>query len=198
MDNQVFSKLNLYDQIGYFLVGSIAIIAIVFDLMLLGKSNLIPSISATNFIIYFIVSYFTGHIIQAIANLVIFEKKDVFEESDIKILSEAKTFFNVKKASLRELYSLCYMFSVANDITGQVSHFNALYSLYRGWFIIFSSESIFFLIMLILKWFNITFLILLIVSILLSFLFYKRLKRFFNYSRQKTLQTFLIVKNKKS
>ena len=194
MENKIFTKFNIYDQVGYLLVGSIALLVLVFDFHLFNKISLLPGLSTTTLIVWFVLAYFLGHIFQAIANLIVKEDKNKFTDSEKEIIEEAKNYFKVEKQSLNEIYYLCYMLAFAKDITGQVKSFGAYYGLYRGWFTIFILESFFIFILLIINWFNFWFLTILILSIIISFLFFRRLKRFYNYSRAKTLQTFMLIK----
>lgn len=197
MDNKIFSKFNIYDQIGYLLVGSVGFIVIIANLYLIGNSILIPPFNIENFLVWFIIAYFLGHIIQAIANLFIKENKTNFSAHEKEILKEAAKYFKVEKYSLNEIYSLCYMLSSARDVTGQVQSFNSYYSLYRGWMIIFIINSIFTLVIFILNWFSLLYLLIFIFSCILVWLFYKRLKRFYLYSRNKVLDTFIILSKNK-
>lgn len=197
MENKIFSKFNIYDQIGYLLVGGVALLVIVFDLFLIGKQNYIPEFSTQNFLAWFILAYFLGHIMQAIANIFVKENKTDFSDSEKEVLEKARKYFEVEKQSLNEIYLLCYMFSFAKDITGQVQSFNAYYSLYRGWLMVFCLNSLFILCQNILNWFSMTYAVIFVFSVILAWLFYRRSKRFFSYSRGKTLQTFMIISKNK-
>jgi hypothetical protein len=192
MDNTIFSKFNIYDQIGYLLVGSVGLIILVFNFYLFGSINLIPQFNLDNSLIWFIMAYLFGHIFQAIANIFVKEDKVNFSDSEKEVLEKANTYFDVTKQSWGEAYSLCYMSSSAKDITGQVQSFNVYYSLYRGWMIIFGLSSISMLILNIMHWFSVSYFSFFVLSIILIWLFYNRSKRFYGYSRVKTLQTFLI------
>ncbi len=191
MNQQILSKFNVYDQIGYLLVGSIGLLVIYLDTVLLNYE--FPKFDLKTAIIWLIVAYFLGHIIQAIANVFIREKKEDFSKQEKRMLGIAKEFFGIKKLSDEEIWNLCYMTALAKDITGQINSFNAYYSLYRGWLIIFTIESAFLLTYVIL-FFSLTSIIQLIVSFLLVVLFYRRSKRFYKYLRVKVLQTFFIIK----
>jgi len=195
MNQQIFSKFNVYDQIGYLLVGAIGLLVLYLDTVLLNYK--FPKFDLTTAIIWLIVAYFLGHVIQAVANVFIKEKKEDFNEQEKEILKTAKEFFGIKDLSEGEIWNLCYMIALAKDITGQINSFNAYYSLYRGWLMIFTIESAFLLVSVILC-FNLPTMIWLIVSSLLVVLFYRRSKRFYNYLRAKVLQTFLIIKTLKS
>ncbi|MYI73712.1 MAG: hypothetical protein F4079_05410 [Candidatus Dadabacteria bacterium] len=74
MENRVFSRFNIYDQFGYLLVGGIALMCVAFDLLLLEKldSTLATSVfSSKNFLVLFPLAYFVGHLVLALANIVI-------------------------------------------------------------------------------------------------------------------------------
>lgn len=86
--NQTFSKFNLYDQIGYLLVGSVALLLVYGNSILFGIKA--PDFSLSNSPLWLIVSYFVGHLIQAIANTVIKEKKEIFTEKEQELLKSAR------------------------------------------------------------------------------------------------------------
>jgi len=194
MNQQIFSKFNVYDQIGYLMVGSIGLLVIYLDTILLNYK--FPKFDLKTAIIWFIVAYFLGHIIQAIANVIIREKKEDFNKQEKRILDIAEEFFGIKDLSDGEIWNLCYMTALAKDITGQITSFNAYYSLYRGWLMVFTIETVF-LIVYVILFFSLPTIIWLLVSFLLVVLFYRRSKRFYNYLRAKVLQTFLIIKTLK-
>lgn len=191
MNQQIFSKFNVYDQIGYLLVGSIGLLVVYVDTVLLNYE--FPKFDLKTAIIWLIVAYFLGHTIQAVANVFIREKKEDFNEQEKRILDIAGEFFGIKKLSDGEIWNVCYMTALAKDITGQISSFNAYYGLYRGWLIVFTIESAF-LLMYVILFFSLTSIVQLTVSFLLVVLFYRRSKRFYRYLRVKVLQTFLVIK----
>jgi len=192
MHNQILSKFNVYDQIGYLMVGSISLIVIYLDSLFLDFR--FPKFDLNSSIIWLIVTYFLGHIIQSIANIIIKEKKEDFNEKEKKILEMAREFFEIKNLSEGEVWDLCYIMAFAKDITGQISTFNAYYSLYRGWFVIFALESLFLLLLNIFKWFNFIYLILFLSSAFLTILFFRRKRRFYSYLKIKVLQTFILLR----
>lgn len=192
MQKQLLSKFNVYDQVGYLLVGSISLIVLYLDSLFFDFG--FPKFDLNSSIIWLIITYFLGHIIQSIANIIIKEKKEDFNEKEKKILEIAKEFFEIKNLSEEEVWNLCYMMAFAKDITGQISTFNAYYSLYRGWFVIFVLESLFLLPLNIFKWFNFTYLILFLISNFLTILFFRRKKRFYSYLKIKVLQTFILLR----
>lgn len=204
MEKQVFSKFNIYDQIGYLIVGAIAIFVFVFNANYFYNFQ-IPRFDLNNSILWLILAYFIGHLIQGVSNLIkkipilkyiIYEDKTNFTESQEEIIKSALDFFSLKKQDKSKIWNLCYMLTTAKDITGQIQAFNSYYSLYRGWTTIFSIASIFLLYQLIL-FFNIYILLLFLFSIFLIIIFYNRSKRFWMYLKDKVLYTFVIIKKLK-
>lgn len=200
MEQKVFSKFNIYDQIGYLMVGAVVLLLFVFNATYFFQANL-PPFNLDTFLIWFIIAYFSGHLIQGIANLInsikflrflVPEDKGKFDEKQKELLEKAKDYFGLQKQDENRLWNLCYMFASAKDITGQVQAFNSYYSLYRGWLVAFIFESLFLLCFFILTC-NQRTLLLLLISIFFAFIFYKRAKRFWNYTRNKVLETFIIV-----
>lgn len=196
MYKQILSKFNVYDQVGYLMVGSVSLIVLYLDSLFLDV--IFPKFDLNSSIIWLIATYFLGHVIQSIANIIIKEKKEDFNEKEKKILEIAKEFFDIKNLSEGEIWSLCYMMAFAKDVTGQISTFDAYYSLYRGWFVIFALESLFLLLLNLFKWFNFTYLILFLISNFLTILFFRRKKRFYSYLKIKVLQTFILLRKVKS
>jgi len=189
--NQIFSKFNLYDQIGYLLVGSIALMLAYVDFSVFNVS--FPNFNLTNLPLWVVVAYFLGHVIQAVANILIREKKEDFDESEKEILDLARKYFSTEKGTDGEVWNLCYMLASAKDVSGQIQSFNAYYSLYRGWFIVFAVESLL-IAAFTLYSFNLPKIVFLLISSITAILFYRRLKRFYVYLRSKVLQTFIIVR----
>ncbi len=200
MEQTLFSKLNLYDQIGYFLVGSVLIILISLDLFFLNSFKLMPAINSVNLIFYLVTAYFFGHIVQALANIIIKEKKYSFDSFESKILKEAEKFFNVGsiKPSQSDVFQLCYLYALGKDKTSHLVQFNSLYSFYRGTFLVFFLESIFLLFLLIFNWFNIFYLCAFLLSVAVFVLMFLRLKRFAIYFRKKVFYIFLLSKASES
>lgn len=196
MERTLFSKLSLYDQIGYFFVGSVLILLIALDLFLLNSFEILPDINSSNIIVYLIVAYFMGHIIQSLANIFIKEKKSSFDSFELKILNDAKTFFKVKSLNptQTDIFQLCYIFALGKDKTAHLVQFNALYSFYRGVFLIFSLETLFLIVLVSLNWFSIIYFCILLLSILISILMFFRLKRFALYFKKKVFYIYLLNK----
>lgn len=201
MEQKIFSKFNVYDQIGYLMVGAVALLLLVFNAAYFFQAT-IPSFNLDNFLAWFVVAYFCGHLIQGIANLInsikplrflVPENKEDFDDKQKEILQQAKEHFGLQKQDENRLWNLCYMFASAKDITGQVQGFNSYYSLYRGWLVAFILESLFSLYFL-LSAFNWNIFLLFLTSVFLAVIFYRRSKRFWNYTRNKVLETFIIVK----
>jgi len=201
MEQKVFSKFNVYDQIGYLMVGSIAIFVFIFNINCF-YGYYIPVFNLENSLIWLVAAYFAGHLLQGMANLIsdipllhylIHEDKVNFDEKERVVLKQARNYFGLDKQDDNEIWNICYMFASAKDITGQVQSFNAYYSLYRGWFVIFVLESLFLFGHLAVS-FSYQKLYLLLLSIFLSLIFYRRSRRFWKYTRAKVLETFVIVK----
>jgi len=202
LEQTVFTKLNLYDQVGYLTVGAIAALIFVFDATYFYHAS-IPPFNLNTFLLWFIVTYFVGHLIQGIANLInetpllnflTPENKKNFTEAEKEILQQVKKYSQLEGQSEKELWNICYMFALVKDATGQVQTFNANYGLYRGWLVVFILQSVFLLYAMFLAYSQST-LILFIASIFLGYVFYERTKRFWKYTRDKALETFVIVNN---
>lgn len=203
MDQKIFSKFNFYDQIGYLMVGSIAIFILVFDIEFFYGFKFID-LNINNFIIWFVIVYFFGHLIQALTNIInklpllnflIKENKEDFNDNQKKILKDAKRFFKSKSKENKIIWNVCYLYSLSKDVTGQIQAFNAYYSMYRGWLTVFLLESAF-LVYVLFKEFNTRNLSLFLIGVLIMFIFYIRSKRFWAYLTDKVLQTYVIVKIK--
>jgi hypothetical protein len=197
MSDKLFSKFNIYDHVGYLLVGSIAILMGLLNNRIFNFGEIKIDFSAEILILWVIIAYFFGHIIHAIANVLIKENKVVFSESEKEILNNARKFFDVTKHSDNEVYLLCYMLSSAKDITGQVQSFNAYYSLYRGWFVIFLLEMEFIAFSIFAFGISLELIFCFEVVSLFAFLTLNRARRFYDYSRGKTLQTFTLLEKLK-
>lgn len=200
MDQKIFSK-NLYDQIGYIMVGSVGVLVVVFNVVFFYHMTL-PPFTLDTAIIWLVIVYFVGHLVQGIANLInklpllkylIREKKQEFTEQEREILQKAKDYFGVEKQDDSRLWNLCYVLATAKDLTGQVQAFNANYSLYRGWLVIFFLQSIY-LIALLITSFCAEKLLILIISVFLCYIFFSRARRFWRYTTRKALETFMIIK----
>lgn len=193
METNVLSRLSLYDHFGYLLVGAIALLVGALDLWVFGNPALIPSLDAATAVVWLVVAYFAGHLIQSVANLIIKENKTTFSESEKEVLNQARAYFGMEKQSDNEVYLLCYMLGTANDVTGQVQAFNANYSLYRGWFVVFCVQSIVLLVIGMLRWPDGAIFGCLVASVFVAWLMNRRARRFYGYSRGKTLQTFILI-----
>lgn len=202
MEYKVFSKFNIYDQIGYLMVGAITVIVLCFDLYYFFELSFIPPLNIDNFLVWFVIAYFLGHLTQGIANLInkikflnflIPEKKDEFSESEVEILQKAKKYFGLEKQDNNQLWKLCQMLTSIKDITGYIQSFNACYGLYRGWFVVFLVETIFLIYRLLFFSINSFTIFLLILSSIFCFVFYIRSKKFYSYLRSKVIQSFVVI-----
>lgn len=210
---ELTSNLTLYDHIGYLFVGTIGLFLIGLDLFLWGglfgvviwdnlPTRYISSLNLGTFLGWFIVAYFLGHLIQAIANVFVREPVDQYSESEMEILDMAKAHFQLDKQSNKDIFQFCYMTAAANDTTGLVAIYLAHYGLYRGWYILFSLESIFLaalllaalLIIQLYHWSMMFLFVFPVISILIALLFKRRATRFYKYFRGTVLQTFTILK----
>lgn len=201
MEQKIFSKFNIYDQIGYLMVGAVVLLLLVFNASYFFQATT-PPFNLNTFLAWFVVAYFAGHLIQGIANLInsikplrflVPENKGDFDDKQKEVLQQAKEYFGLQKQDENRLWNICYMFASAKDITGQVQAFNSYYSLYRGWLVVFIFESLFLLYFLI-SAYDWETLLLFLTSVFLSIIFYRRSRRFWNYMRNKVLETFVVVK----
>ncbi len=200
MEQKIFSKFNIYDQVGYLVVGAIALLLFVFNISYFFQTTT-PPFNLDTLLAWFIVAYFLGHLVQGVANLInstkvlrfLVPEHEDFDAKQKEVLRQACDYFKLQKQDDGRLWNLCYMLASAKDITGQVQTFNSYYSLYRGWLVVFASESLFLLYSLFTSY-NWNTLLLFLLSTFLVFIFHLRSKRFWNYTRNKVLETFIIIK----
>jgi hypothetical protein len=196
--NNIFDKFSVYEQIAYFLVGGFACFLFYLDFEFIGYET--PIIF--NEVIFIIsVSYFLGHLTQAICNLVFKENKEDFENEEIVILDEIKAKYLNKDSSHKRAFEILLLHSLHIDKVGQINTFNANYGLYRGWSLILLVEAIFFVIQLIWIYianhiFDVVSFTGLIISLILSYVIFKRSRRFFKYLRRKTFNIYRLNKNR--
>ncbi|MCD6249285.1 MAG: hypothetical protein J7J98_02990 [candidate division Zixibacteria bacterium] len=133
----VSSKFSLYDQVGYLLVGSVLLLLAAFDIWLLTGVDL-TAFELQAALVLIVVAYLLGHIVQAVANIVIKEKKDEYSDTQKGTLQEVREYFGFPDWNDREAFQHCYILVCARDVAGHVAAFNAYYSLYRGWFLLCS------------------------------------------------------------
>jgi hypothetical protein len=204
MEQKIFSKLSVYDQFGYLMVGAIALFVLTFNAVYFYKLD-IPPFNLNNFLVWFIVAYFCGHLIQGVANFIgvvplfrrlVKEPKDDFSKKEEEILNQVSDFFGLDKTDSKRAFGVCMTFTTAKDITGQVQIFNATYSLYRGWLTIFFLQSLFLLYQYLLSYSAII-LLQFAISIFLTLIFYRRARRFWRYIRDKIFETFIVAKTLK-
>ena len=197
-------KLNLYDQFGYLMVGAVFLLLLIFDTVYFFQVN-IPPFYLDTFLAWFVVTYFTGHLIQGTANIItkapflhslVKEDKSDFTDDEKIVLNQVGDYLSVKEADDSKLWRLCLTLTTAKDVTGQVGLFNAYYSLYRGWFVILLLQSMFLAYHILFLGYSTTVLLFFLLSVFLAFVVCKRSKRFWQYLRSKALETFIVVKAK--
>ena len=214
---ETLSKLSIYDHFGYILVGLYQILLVYLLLCLvkvLNWGDILEFIKIESSVIILIISYFLGHIIQAVSNL--FEgllsknfskgeddKKGKGDDQFAYIYEKAKKFFNLpNEIKQKIIFQYCYLYALSNDLGGQIALFNSTYSFYRGLFIsslinfiillIFGLSSFFIQQMAFLK-INFLFYLFIILNMAIVFLFYNRKERFFKYFGEKVLINFDII-----
>ncbi|QSR89233.1 hypothetical protein IT6_02815 [Methylacidiphilum caldifontis] len=201
MEEKFFSKLNVYDVISYIIVGAFTLLLIDFDAFYFFQFHII-SFSLDTTLIWLIIAFYVGHLVQGFANLIndisffrflIPEDKGSYDDKQKEILYQAKEFFGLQKQDENRLWNLCYTLVSIKDETGRVSVFNAYYGLYRGWLVLFLFESLFLMYFVIFV-FKISTLILFLLSIFSSVIFYRRSKRFWKYATDEVLRAFVVIK----
>ena len=192
--SNISAKLSLYDQIGYLLVGSVALLLLVGDLWLSAVIKSFPSFAIGTALVWAVVAYLFGHIIQAIANMIISEDKDSYSESDKQVLAEVREYFGKPDWTDKQAFQHCYILACGRDISGHVASVNAYYSLYRGWQILLAIEALFLMVWLVLHWFSLQILLMLVGTLLVTLLMNRRRKRYWNHAIKKALQTFMVVR----
>ena len=75
----ISSNFSLYDQIGYMLVGAVSLLLAALDIWIPGKGYLLPEFALQNTLVWIVIAYLLGHIVQAVANLLIRENKESVE-----------------------------------------------------------------------------------------------------------------------
>jgi len=117
MENKIFSKFNLYDQIGYLMVGAVVLLLLVFNASYFFK--LLPRrFNLDTFLVWFIVAYFLGHLIQGIANLInsikllrflLPEDKENFDDKQKEVLGQAKEYFELQNKTKVDcgIFAIC-------------------------------------------------------------------------------------------
>ena len=190
----ISNKFSFYDQIGYLLVGSIALLMIAGNMWLFNRSESLPSFALQTILVLMVVAYFLGHLVQSVANIIIIEKKDSYTISERKTLDAVRAYFDNSDWSDREAFQHCYILSCGKDIAGHVAAFNAYYSLYRGWLLLFSFEAVYLAVHTIINWFSLELFLLTLASLGIAFLMHYRRRLYWNYVTSKTLQTFIVFR----
>lgn len=195
------SKFSFYDQLAYLLVGAVGVITAIVDAKYIFLLNP-PSFDAGNFLLWLILTYFIGHIIQSIpfvldklkyVKSVVSDSKNEFNDYEKEVLKKVRAFFNSNTESFDKIWHIAYLYCLGNDKTGQISLFNSYYGLYRGWFIVSLFEFLFLLVLSIIGKSSVFTTFGLFVSGIIALLFYFRKKRFWNYMRTKVVDLFTII-----
>lgn len=189
----MINKFNLYDQIAYILVGGVTIIYSYIGLALLDKSTILPKIDLANSVVWTLGTYYLGHIVQALANIVVKENKSDFTTEEKSLLERVKSHFKSESNDYSHIFQLAYQKTLISENSSYIQTFNANYGLYRGWFISTILACIFFLYILVVNWFSILALSLFISLLLVTYLLHNRRVRFYNYIRAKVLQNIEII-----
>ena len=96
----ISNKFSFYDQIGYLLVGSIALLLIAGNMWLTNGSESLPSFALQIILVWMVVAYFLGHLVQSVANIIIIEKKDSYT------ISGRNSAFRAANQELSRFYNL--------------------------------------------------------------------------------------------
>lgn len=194
LGKEISSKFSLYDQIGYLLVGSVALLLVAGNFWLIEGARSLPTFALGTTVVWLIVAYLIGHIVQAIANIFIRENKHSYSEADKAVLDDVRRYFDNPDWNDKQAFQHCYILACGRDIAGHVAAFNAYYSLYRGWSLLFAGESIFLAIAVWGTKGELQWILLLISCLLVTILMFRRRKRYWDYVTAKTLQTFVVVR----
>ena len=213
----MWPKFSFYDQFGYILTGFYQVFAlwILCSLISWPLAREAINLAKPDYAIPFVlITYFAGHLLQAIANLFDEKERKNKEKQQIKnpeLIKKARSFFKLPNGtSENKVWQYCYMYSLSNDCSGQVQLFNSMYSLYRGIWVaslvaILASGLISawcviqFLADIYLKHiqnFNFTdwnFIAYTTIYVGFAHLFYNRKERFLNYLSEKVFITFDIL-----
>lgn len=206
MDNKLFPKTSLFDQISFLMVGAITTIVAVLDMAYLFTWP-IPPIDFGSALIWLSIAYFAGHLIHTISNairdipllpLLDWEATPRYMLHEQRLLEEARDYFKQGQHDEKQdyLWNLCYMFAIGKDMTSQIETFSAYYNLYRGWFTTFLLESLFLGSLLVIAYTPTT-LLFFLLSVMGTLLFYRRAKRFWQYLNDKVFGIFTIFKAEK-
>ena len=203
MDHKLFPRTSLFDQISFLMVGAIATIITVLDVAYMFTMPL-PVIDLGSALAWLAIAYFAGHLIQILSNairdiplipLLDWEATPSYLPHEKKLFEEARVYFkqNDQEHKADYLWNICYMFAIGKDATGQVETFSAYYNLYRGWFTTLLLEAILLGYLSVVAY-TPTVLAFFLLSLLGSFLFYRRAKRFWQYLNDKVFGIFTIIK----
>lgn len=185
---------NLYDDVGYLLVGFYQLLSIAVAVHFYTDSYYLDSVSLQSSIVLVLVTYLIGHVLQAISNIFVKEYKDELTGFDYVYERARKVFKLPKKLNNNNVFQYCYIYALSHDESGHIKLFNALYSLYRGLYTVSLMNTIlltgFVLAISVQKIpFSLHLIPLFIVNMLLTYLFGSRRKRFYRYLGVKVLVT---------
>ena len=185
-------QLNIYEQFGYIAVGYTTLFLLRLTGFYAGANwDIVSSLGTFEATV---AAYVLGNIIQALANLVIKEKKGNFTVEELKVLATAAKKFDLDKDKVGNLFSACHLYVLGQPSSGHVLTFNAMYGMYRGWLLVVIWQVALTAALLLSG--QITykegFLLFLLWS-LLSYVLFKRMVRFGKYFREKVLLEFLVL-----
>lgn len=207
--SDLLKKINLYGQFAYLFVGVLALFVIYLDLYLinydLASFPTLGSLTDTaNILPFTLIAYFIGNILQSLSSVGPFKKilniekiKNDFSDEQKQDLEKAKLYFRVKYHKdqnnendyYNKLWNLCYTYAQSKDDTGQVLNFSAQHGLYKGLYVLFFLESLFFGVLLTQ---NSTALIGLVISIIFSYALCLRARKFLRYMTSKTIESYIV------
>ena len=206
---ELFNKLNLYETLGYFLVGSMFLTLMYFNNVLLKNIQFnLHDFKNEVLIPVLLLSYFFGHLIQAISNIIFdiiskfipyLKEQNTFSEAEVSLLEEVRIHFNLaSNIKDKTIWGNLMTYAKKNDYIGEVNRFNSYYSLYRGWAIVFFINSFLLsaqFMYLRWNWYSYKqFWFFLILNLIISIIFIKRSKRFWNYTKYKVFQSYKLNK----
>ena len=202
--NEITPKFNIYEQLGYLGTGGILAVLIVFNNFFFEIGLPLPVLTATNLLVWVLVIYFFGHLLQALTNFFtkIWIIKYWFEEykgrkteNQESIIRGIKQKFNLHENADIEAWEICYLFALSKDETNQINQFNSQYGMYRGWSLLFLLNALFYVVLFFTTKSHCIHLLLFFAgSLFVSYLFRLRFKRFWEYIGTKVYATYALYK----
>lgn len=185
-------QLTVYEQLGYLLVGYPALLVIGLDGHLLSAD--LPISQTLGTVFGLIAAYVLGNLIQTLANIFVYDNKGDFSPSQKTILKRAAAYFKVSNSDNTLVFKLCHLFVLEKQRSGQVTTFNAMYGMYRGWLVIAAAQVIV-LIVLLAAESTPPGLVMLCLSgfAVATALLRQRADRFSNYFREKVILGFVVL-----